>query len=66
MIHMRQAENPYLGFLFRCYSDPENGTSKAALRRTFKIPRTTLIDTLQRAGWSAHSATKLPKLAKKT
>jgi len=22
MIHMRRAENPYLGFLFRCYSDP--------------------------------------------
>ena len=44
----------------------ESGTSKAALCRTFKIPRTTLIDTLQRAGWSAGSATKLPKLAKKT
>jgi len=32
------------------------GTSKAAVCRTFAIPRSTLNDTLTRAGWSGHSA----------
>jgi DNA invertase Pin-like site-specific DNA recombinase len=30
----------------------ENGTSKAAICRTFGIPRSTLIDTLARVGWT--------------
>jgi DNA invertase Pin-like site-specific DNA recombinase len=34
----------------------ENGVSKASVCRTFKIPRTTLIDTLRRVGWSAPAA----------
>jgi DNA invertase Pin-like site-specific DNA recombinase len=34
----------------------ENGASKASVCRTFKVPRTTLIDTLQRVGWSAPAA----------
>ena len=29
------------------------GTSKASVCRTFKVARSTLIDTLDRAGWSA-------------
>jgi DNA invertase Pin-like site-specific DNA recombinase len=31
----------------------EGGASKASVCRTFKIPRSTLIDTLHRLGWSA-------------
>ncbi|MGO9392890.1 MAG: recombinase family protein [Rhodoblastus sp.] len=34
----------------------ENGASKASVCRTFKVPRSTLIDTLQRIGWSAPAA----------
>lgn len=34
----------------------ENGASKASVCRTFKIPRTTLIDTLQRVGWTTAAA----------
>lgn len=34
----------------------ENGVSKASVCRTFNIPRTTLIDTLRRVGWSAPAA----------
>jgi len=34
----------------------EGGASKASVCRTFKIPRSTLIDTLHRAGWSAPAA----------
>jgi DNA invertase Pin-like site-specific DNA recombinase len=36
----------------------DNGASKASVCRTFKIPRTTLIDTLQRVGRSAPAATQ--------
>jgi DNA invertase Pin-like site-specific DNA recombinase len=39
----------------------ENGASKASVCRTFKIPRTTLIDTLQRVGWTAPAATPQAK-----
>lgn len=31
----------------------EGGASKASVCRTFKVPRSTLIDTLRRTGWSA-------------
>jgi hypothetical protein len=31
----------------------EGGASKASVCRTFKIPRSTLVDTLHRSGWSA-------------
>eukprot|EP01037_Dinobryon_pediforme_P011758 gene11758-11849_t len=34
----------------------ESGTSQASVCRTFKIPRSTLIDTLRRSGWSAPAA----------
>lgn len=34
----------------------ESGASKASVCRTFKVPRTTLTDTLQRVGWSAPAA----------
>jgi len=30
----------------------ESGASKASICRTFKVPRSTLIDTLRRAGWT--------------
>jgi DNA invertase Pin-like site-specific DNA recombinase len=30
----------------------EGGASKASVCRTFKVPRSTLIDTLRRAGWT--------------
>ncbi|MBB4200962.1 DNA invertase Pin-like site-specific DNA recombinase [Rhodoblastus sphagnicola] len=36
----------------------DNGASKASVCRTFRVPRTTLIDTLQRVGWSAPVATQ--------
>jgi DNA invertase Pin-like site-specific DNA recombinase len=34
----------------------EDGTSKASVCRTFKVPRSTLIDTLNRAGWTGTGA----------
>ena len=34
----------------------KNGASKAAVCRTFGIPRATLNDSLKRAGWSGHGA----------
>src|SRR5487761_1641484 len=34
----------------------EGGTSKASVCRTFKVPRSTLIDTLNRAGWTGPGA----------
>jgi DNA invertase Pin-like site-specific DNA recombinase len=34
----------------------EGGTSKASVCRTFKVPRSTLIDTLNRAGWTGTGA----------
>jgi DNA invertase Pin-like site-specific DNA recombinase len=34
----------------------EGGTSKASLCRTFKVPRSTLIDTLTRSGWTGTGA----------
>jgi DNA invertase Pin-like site-specific DNA recombinase len=39
----------------------ENGASKASVCRTFKVPRATLIDTLQRVGWSAPAAPRQAK-----
>lgn len=30
----------------------DSGTSKASVCRTFKVPRSTLIDTLERIGWA--------------
>ncbi len=34
----------------------ESGTSKASVCRTFKVPRSTLIDTLNRIGWTGTGA----------
>jgi DNA invertase Pin-like site-specific DNA recombinase len=34
----------------------EGGTSKAAVCRTFKVPRSTLLDTLERHGWMGANA----------
>jgi DNA invertase Pin-like site-specific DNA recombinase len=34
----------------------EGGTSKASVCRTFKVPRSTLIDTLNRVGWTGPGA----------
>ena len=34
----------------------DGGTSKASVCRTFKVPRSTLIDTLNRAGWTGPGA----------
>jgi DNA invertase Pin-like site-specific DNA recombinase len=34
----------------------EGGASKASVCRTFKVPRSTLLDTLARVGWSAPAA----------
>lgn len=36
----------------------ENGTSKAAVCRTFSVARSTLIDTLTRVGWTGRSGTR--------
>ncbi|WP_425294094.1 hypothetical protein [Mesorhizobium delmotii] len=30
----------------------DSGTSKASVCRTFKVPRSTLIDSLERIGWA--------------
>jgi transposase-like protein len=34
----------------------EGGASKAAVCRTFQVPRSTLIDTLERVGWTGAGA----------
>ena len=34
----------------------DGGTSKASVCRTFKVPRSTLIDTLNRVGWTGPGA----------
>ena len=34
----------------------EGGVSKAAVCRTFQVPRSTLIDTLRRVGWTGAGA----------
>jgi len=31
----------------------DGGASKASVCRTFKVPRSTLLDTLERVGWTA-------------
>ena len=36
----------------------EGGASKASVCRTFQVPRSTLIDTLQRVGWTGAGAAK--------
>ena len=41
----------------------EGGASKASVCRTFKIPRSTLIDTLKRTGWSGLGKNDDPRLA---
>jgi len=35
----------------------DNGASKASVCRTFKVPRSTLIGTLARIGWTATAKT---------
>lgn len=37
----------------------ESGTSKASVCRTFRVPRSTLIDTLRRIGWTGPVSCKL-------
>jgi DNA invertase Pin-like site-specific DNA recombinase len=43
----------------------ESGTSKAAVCRNFGIPRSTLVDTLARAGWTGPGGVPRPKAPKK-
>ena len=46
MTHMRHAENPYLGFLFRCYSDPFSPF--AAAGRSMRLHRRGVDEDLHR------------------
>ncbi|MCW6513047.1 recombinase family protein [Lichenifustis flavocetrariae] len=41
----------------------EGGASKASVCRTFKIPRSTLLDTLKRKGWSGPGKNDDPRMA---
>jgi hypothetical protein len=41
----------------------EGGASKASVCRTFQVPRSTLIDTLQRVGWAGAGAQKVKRIA---
>ena len=41
----------------------ESGASKSSVCRTFQVPRSTLIDTLERIGWTGAGAQRVKRLA---
>jgi DNA invertase Pin-like site-specific DNA recombinase len=44
----------------------DGGTSKASVCRTFKVPRSTLLDTLERVGWTGAGASPGAQKVKRT